>query len=193
MDKSAAGAPSLCPGPRVAAVGPAPGAGRAAGSLLCPHPAQTKCAGRCALPRCDPHDSLCASKSLEPAAITIVHWSGHGHLNLLEIRQDDGSRDLLSSGDDLVQLFREAGGFIPQLVFLSACLSGTMVPVDNRQTLLQVVQGENERKTDTEDPNVTREMNEVMENQSGYTDTALTLLRTGVPQVVAMRYEVGDE
>src|SRR6266545_916184 len=77
----------------------------------------------------------------------VVHWSGHGHHNRLDLSGEPGG----ITGAALVKLFAEAGGFIPQIVFLSACLSGT-----------------------------------------GYTGTALALLGAGVPQVVAMRYEVGD-
>jgi len=64
----------------------------------------------------------------------IVHWSGHGHHNLLELRGPDGQPELLT-GEQLVDLFIQAGGFIPQLVFLSACLSGTFVSVHDWATL----------------------------------------------------------
>src|SRR2546428_444174 len=43
----------------------------------------------------------------------IVHWSGHGHLNLLELAKPGGAQDYLS-GEDLLNLFIEAGGFIPR-------------------------------------------------------------------------------
>src|SRR5947199_3658378 len=64
----------------------------------------------------------------------VVHWSGHGHHNLLELPGADGKPDLLT-GAALVDLFAKAGGFIPQLVFLSACLSGTLVNVRDWQAL----------------------------------------------------------
>ena len=38
-----------------------------------------------------------------------------------------------------------------------------------------------------------RQLHDLMQQQPGYTGTALALLAAGVPQVVAMRYEVGDD
>jgi hypothetical protein len=67
-------------------------------------------------------------KVRDASGFHVVHWSGHGHHNLLELLGDDGKPDRLS-GAALVDLFAEAGGFIPQLVFLSACLSRTLVGV----------------------------------------------------------------
>lgn len=42
----------------------------------------------------------------------LVHWSGHGHMNSLELCRPDGSQDRLS-GRDLLDFFNEAGGFLP--------------------------------------------------------------------------------
>src|SRR5262249_35729244 len=56
----------------------------------------------------------------------LVHWSGHGHHNQLELVGEDGRPDRIS-GEELARLFAEAGGFYPSLVFLSACLSGALV------------------------------------------------------------------
>ncbi|MFO1429069.1 MAG: CHAT domain-containing protein [Candidatus Competibacteraceae bacterium] len=118
----------------------------------------------------------------------IVHWSGHGHHNLLELRGLDGQAELLA-GEQLVELFIQAGGFIPQLVFLSACLSGTFVSVHDWETLRALVAGEDvSAKRGEEQP-----LPELLTQASGYTGTALALLRSGVPQVIAMRYEVGDD
>ena len=117
----------------------------------------------------------------------LVHWSGHGHHNRLELRGADGQPELLTD-EQLVELFSLAGGFIPQLVFLSACLSGTFVSVRDWETLRAVVAGEEvaEKRADE------RLLPEILTHASGYTGTALALLRSGVPQVIAMRYEVGD-
>jgi hypothetical protein len=41
----------------------------------------------------------------------LVHWSGHGHLNRLELAKPGGASDYLS-GEDLLDLFRRAGGFL---------------------------------------------------------------------------------
>jgi tetratricopeptide (TPR) repeat protein len=117
----------------------------------------------------------------------VVHWSGHGHHNLLELRGEGGERDLIS-GEELVALFEEAGGFIPQLVFLSACLSGAFVEIQDWASFQAVLLGQETDKGAQAAPLLP----EILENPAGYTGTALALLRSGVPQVVAMRYEVGD-
>ena len=70
----------------------------------------------------------------------IVHWSGHGHLNLLELAKAGGGSDHLS-GEDLLDLF-SAGGFIPRLFFLSACHSGDILRVKDWNDFLAVAQGE---------------------------------------------------
>jgi len=139
----------------------------------------------------------------------ILHWSGHGHLNLLELCDETGNADTIS-GEDLVQLFQEAGGFIPQLVFLSACLSGTVVEVKDWASLRALLRGddwhgddwrgdnlpspENSKGTESSPQQApTRELSQVLNEANGYTGTALALLRAGVPQAIAMRYEVGDD
>ncbi|MGD9099278.1 MAG: CHAT domain-containing protein, partial [Anaerolineae bacterium] len=116
----------------------------------------------------------------------VVHWSGHGHHNLLELRGEGGRPDLIS-GEELVALFEEAGGFIPQLVFLSACLSGAFVEIQDWASFQVALLGKQ-----TEKSAQTLVLPDILENPAGYTGTALALLRCGVPQVVAMRYEVGD-
>jgi tetratricopeptide (TPR) repeat protein len=118
----------------------------------------------------------------------LIHWSGHGHHNCLELVGPDGKPELLT-GQDLVQLISNAGGFVPQLVFLSACLSGTFVELRNWQDFHAAMTGARPGRRQVEE----REVRELVKNQSGYTGTALELLRAGVPQVVAMRYEVGDD
>ena len=70
----------------------------------------------------------------------IVHWSGHGHLNLLELAKPGGASDRLS-GEELLDLFNEAGGFIPRLFFLSACHSGDILRVKDWNDFLAVAQG----------------------------------------------------
>ena len=51
----------------------------------------------------------------------IVHWSGHGHLNLLELAKAGGGSDRLS-GQELLDL---CGGFIPRLFFLTPATPAT--------------------------------------------------------------------
>lgn len=116
----------------------------------------------------------------------IVHWSGHGHHNQLELRGEDDSRELIT-GEQLVALIEEAGGFVPQLFFLSACLSGAMVD-------MRAWNSKRRQLRDADDKQGERSLAEVLDPEKvpGYTGTALALLRSGVPQVVAMRYSVSD-
>jgi tetratricopeptide (TPR) repeat protein len=89
----------------------------------------------------------------------VVHWSGHGQGDTLEIARDEGeTAGTRITAKELVELFANAGGFIPAVVFLSACEGGRVV----------------DRAAD------------------GFTGTALSLVREGVKQVVAMRHRVGD-
>ncbi|HZY85689.1 MAG TPA: CHAT domain-containing protein, partial [Gemmataceae bacterium] len=119
----------------------------------------------------------------------VVHWSGHGHLNLLELAKPGGARDHLS-GEDLLDLFTRAGGFIPRLFFLSACHSGDILRVKDWNDFLAVAQGKEPGTKDTP-PAETKDI--PLEEEPGYTGTAHALLRGGVPSVVAMRYAVGDD
>ncbi len=61
----------------------------------------------------------------------IVHWSGHGNHDSLLLQ---GEEDNQISGAALVELFQEAGGFVPNLVFLSACHSGAFLSADQDLT-----------------------------------------------------------
>ncbi len=119
----------------------------------------------------------------------VVHWSGHGHLNLLELARPGGAQDRLS-GKELLDLFVKAGGFIPRLFFLSACHSGDILRVKDWNDFLAIAQGE-ESGTKGAPAEETREI--PIEEQPGYTGTAHALLQGGVPSVVAMRYAVGDD
>lgn len=122
----------------------------------------------------------------------VVHWSGHGYHDLLELYGKGGSADLLS-GQELVDLFAEAGGFIPHLVFLSACLSGTFVEAHDWPSFRLALAGAKPASVSAGSGETgSADLGGVVDARSGYAGTALALLRAGVPQVVAMRYEVGD-
>jgi tetratricopeptide (TPR) repeat protein len=116
----------------------------------------------------------------------IVHWSGHGHLNLLELAKAGGGSDRLS-GQELLDL---CGGFIPRLFFLSACHSGDILRVKDWKDFLAVAQGQEPGTKQAPDP-ATKDV--LPDEQPGYTGTAHGLLQGGVPSVVAMRYAVGDD
>ena len=121
----------------------------------------------------------------------VVHWSGHGHVDALEIALDRTTRSRRrrgsSPGKSCATSLREAGGFIPPVVFLWACHSGSLVNAKDWAAL----------RASLEDPEgVTKEgtpaMEAILGAPPGLTGTALSLVRAGVKQVVAMRYEVGD-
>jgi tetratricopeptide (TPR) repeat protein len=119
----------------------------------------------------------------------VIHWSGHGHLNRLELARPGGAKDLLS-GEDMLALFDRAGGFIPRLFFLSACHSGDILRVKDWSDFFAVAQGK-EPGTKEAPFQDTKEI--ALDEQPGYTGTAHALLQGGVPSVVAMRYAVGDD
>lgn len=127
----------------------------------------------------------------------VVHWSGHGHRDLLALSDDEPM-----TGDVFASLFEEAGGFIPRLVFLSACLSGVLIR--NREDFVAAVRGEappapsSRAQASAPGKEVGRgegwgEGSTLKATEdAGFTSTALALRRAGVPHVVAMRYSVGD-
>lgn len=116
----------------------------------------------------------------------VVHWSGHGHRNLLELCRPGGAPDHLS-GQQLLDLFNDAGGLLPRLFFLSACHSGDILRVKDWNDFLAVAEG---KEPGTKQANA-RDLD--LKEQPGYTGTAHALLQGGVPSVVAMRYAVGDD
>ena len=121
----------------------------------------------------------------------IIHWSGHGHLNLLELAKVGGGRDRLSGG----QLLDLCGGLVPRLCFLNACHSGDVLRVKDWNDFLTVAQGK-ELGTGEPDAKETPPGDDKkipLDEQPGYTGTAHALLERGVSSVVAMRYAVGDE
>jgi hypothetical protein len=105
---------------------------------------------------------------LAKAGYHVVHWSGHGHVDAIEIALEDRKGSERVSGKELAGLLA-SGGFAPPVVFLSACVSGAL--------------GE-----------ATPALNDVLvtTTNAGVTGMALDLVRAGVRQVVAMRFEAGD-
>lgn len=122
----------------------------------------------------------------------VVHWSGHGNMNLLELCRPGGAKDLLS-GQELLDLFtKQAGGFLPRLFFLSACHSGDILSVKDWNDFLAVAQdAETKHKKPVAKEVEAKDLD--LKQQPGYTGTAHALLQGGVPTVVAMRYAVGDD
>ncbi|MEK6405602.1 MAG: tetratricopeptide repeat protein [Acidobacteriota bacterium] len=108
-------------------------------------------------------------------------------MNLLELAKPGGASDHLS-GDELLDVFTKAGGFIPCLFFLSACHSGDILRVKDWDAFLAVAQG---KQPATKDTAATKEI--PLDKPTGYTGTAHALLQGGVSSVIAMRYAVGDE
>jgi tetratricopeptide (TPR) repeat protein len=131
----------------------------------------------------------------------VVHWSGHGHRNLLELAKPGGTKDHLS-GRELLDLFTHTGGFLPRLVVLSACHSGDILPVKDWNDFLAVAQGKepsvafrSAKGRPLAEPKATDSATQELDldERPGFTGTAHALLQGGVPSVVAMRYAVGDD
>jgi tetratricopeptide (TPR) repeat protein len=113
----------------------------------------------------------------------VVHWSGHGHVDTLALALEAGEAGCAEvSGAELVGLFAGGGGFIPPVVFLSACHSGALVDVKDWASLQASLRG----------PGARAATPGALGEKVGFTGTALSLVQAGVQQVVAMRYEVGD-
>ena len=124
----------------------------------------------------------------------IIHWTGHGQRDSLEMRGADGQIEDVS-GAELVQLIERAGGFIPQLVFLGACLSGTLLSLQPAAKVHEPTSpaGDTAGDATVGDSGDQAPWHAAIEATStGFTGTALALLQAGVPQVVAMRYRVAD-
>jgi hypothetical protein len=126
------------------------------------------------------------SQIQEHGGYHVVHWSGHGNINLLELCKPGGAGDHLS-GQELLGIFNDAGGFLPRLFFLSACHSGDILRVKDWNDFVAVAQGQKPEKKDA----AARDLD--LKVRPGYTGTAHALLQGGVPSVVAMRYAVGDD
>lgn len=120
----------------------------------------------------------------ENAGYHIVHWSGHGARNVLELAQEDGQYDDLS-GSQLLALFAQAGVALPQMVFLSTSHSGDAVGLRNWDDFFA------NKSTHEADASPTPHAVFSPENSIG--SIARTLIMGGVPSVVAMRYAIGDE
>jgi tetratricopeptide (TPR) repeat protein len=121
----------------------------------------------------------------------VLHWSGRGHLDALEIAVDEGEKAAARiSGAELVGLFTGPGGFIP-LVFLEACDSGALFDARALEALRDAGRGV-ERVEEAPQGEAAPALGAVLAERVGFTGTALALVRAGVKQVVAMRYEVGD-
>lgn len=124
----------------------------------------------------------------------VVHWSGHGNLNLLELAKSGGASDHLS-GEQLLDLFTHAGGFLPRLFFLSACHSGDILRVKDWNDFLAIAQGKEPgtkaHSTSSGQAADTKKLD--LAEMPGFTGTAHAVLQGGVPSVVAMRFAVGDD
>jgi CHAT domain-containing protein len=102
----------------------------------------------------------------ERAGYHVVHWSGHGGVNELSLAEGP------VTGEALVALFHDAGGRVPDVMMLGACHSGALSAPKDWASL--------------------RAEDEARDTGAVLTGTALALLRAGVKQVAAMRWQVGD-
>lgn len=116
----------------------------------------------------------------EHSGYHIVHWSGHGTLNQLDLASPGGAKHSIS-GDELVRLFNDAGGFLPRLVFLGACQSGDSLQPRGWRDFFSIAQGHDlPVKTGAD-------------HSPGAAGIAYALLNGGIPSVVAMRFAVNDD
>ncbi len=121
----------------------------------------------------------------------VIYWSGHGHDLGPEATLAGEVVDLLR-GSDLSEVIAEAGGFVPELVVLSASHSGRLGNVFSwdalRARLLDEGQS-NGVKALANEPTLAQ----VLERHIGCSETALELARLGVPQIVVMRHPTSGD
>lgn len=145
----------------------------------------------------------------------LLHWSGHGHLNLLELAGEPDARGAPGEpdhlcGEDLLAMFHAAGGLLPRLVFLSACHSGDIVSVRSWDDFRAAAAGREPapapgqaapadaaaaKDGTASSPFDAAALERRIDTagRPGFTGTAHALQQGGVPTVVAMRYAVGDD
>ena len=116
----------------------------------------------------------------------VIHWSGHGDFDELELCDEQGDRDRLRGGE-LIDLLSQAGSAPPRLFFLAACLSGSFLEAD-RWTALQQQMLDNPEPAASNSDAVSRPS-----AAGGGAREPPGHRSAGVPQVVAMHYEVGDD
>lgn len=132
----------------------------------------------------------------------VIHWSGYGN-ELTGGPEPGGDTARLLRGSDLAELLAEAGGFIPELVFLSAAHSGPLGAIHDWSELRQRLLNENEaaapssaaRAAPTSAPGDRRSIPQLIETTqrvAGCCETALELARAGVQQVVLTRHPAGN-
>ena len=128
----------------------------------------------------------------------ILHWSGHGAQNVLELAEPGGKSKKIS-GEDLLKLFLKASGTVPRLCFISACHSGNSSTLHNWDDFLQPPtqhphQVYAHAGTFAPMPAPTKaEQIGPLATTNSLPGTAHTLLIGGVHSVIAMRYAVGDD
>ncbi|MEN9867363.1 MAG: hypothetical protein RL748_2953 [Pseudomonadota bacterium] len=143
----------------------------------------------------------------------IVHWSGHGALHTLELAGWEGKPDFISAAD-LLDMFKRGAGFLPQLLYLSACQSGQQVQQNQArkpnparagqfaalrdwQQFTGLVENPGQNTAQNARRSALRDIELPDVNDLGqapaYTRGALALLRSGIPALVAMRYAVADD
>ena len=119
----------------------------------------------------------------------LVHWSGHAQGDALEIALDEGEEEEpLVTGAELADLFSGAGAgeTLPRLFFLSASRAGSIGSATDWASLRAALRPVAAR--DEPAPGMDR----LLEGQEGATTSVgLALIGAGVPEVVAVRHEVG--
>ncbi|MES2709926.1 MAG: CHAT domain-containing protein [Verrucomicrobiota bacterium] len=116
----------------------------------------------------------------------IVHWSGHGQMNGLELARPNGTKHTIS-GLALLKILKLPDCAPPRLVFLSACHSGDLLNEPIWKGFIPEFQ--------SAAPSIEPPKLSTLDwgNKGNYSGSAHALLKGGVPTVVAMRYAVGDD
>jgi hypothetical protein len=134
---------------------------------------------------------LLRQKLQDAGGYHVIHWSGYGQeITGGPAPSDDIAR--LLRGSDLAELLAEAGGFIPELIFLSAAHSGPLGAIHDwneiRERLLHDASPASATPVSSSRPSIAQ----LIEARAGCRDTALELARAGVPQIVVTRHPAGS-
>lgn len=133
---------------------------------------------------------LLRQKLQDAGGYHVIHWSGYGQELAAPTPEGDIAR--LLRGNDLADLLAEAGGFIPELVFLSAAHSGVLGPIHTWDQIRERLLSDNAPTSISPAPSGRRNVGQIIERNAGSSNTALELARAGVPQIVVTRHPAGS-
>jgi hypothetical protein len=133
---------------------------------------------------------LLRQKLQDAGGYHVIHWSGYGQ-EIAGGPTPEGDIARLLRGSDLAELLAEAGGFIPELVFLSAAHSGPLGAIHDWRELRERLLGETS-PVSAIPASSGRPLAQLIQASAGCGETALELARAGVPQIVVTRHPAGS-